>query len=83
MIPKVEVLLLLIAWAAIFGLFIAVPWGVVRVVVGLLEADIGTVPADHLSTAHEPSEMQGATTRSEDERHTLGEPMTAKGGRRP
>lgn len=43
----VELLLLLLAWAATVSLLIVVPWAVIRLTVGVLEADVGTSGADH------------------------------------
>jgi len=42
-----ELLILLLAWAAIFSLIIIVPWAVIRLTVGVLETDSRTSGADH------------------------------------
>jgi hypothetical protein len=42
----VEILLILLAWAAIISLLVVVPWAVVRLVVKVLEADVNKPWAD-------------------------------------
>lgn len=37
------VAVVLIAWVALFGLLIVVPWSVIRVVTGLLQADVEAI----------------------------------------
>lgn len=61
MSANIEGALLLLAWVTIFGLLIVVPWVVVRVVVGLLEADIGARVKEYRVPARERPE--GLTTR--------------------
>ncbi|WP_158056606.1 hypothetical protein [Halorussus halophilus] len=43
----VELLLLLLAWAAIVSLLVVVPWVVIRLTVAVLEADVSTLGADN------------------------------------
>ena len=43
----VELLLLLLAWAATVSLLIVLPWAIIRFVVGVLEADVSKPGADH------------------------------------
>ena len=38
-----EVAVLLLAWTALFGLLVVVPWGAVRVVSGVLETDVEAI----------------------------------------
>lgn len=43
----VELLLLLLAWAATTGLVVVLPWLLIRVAVGVIEADVSKPGADH------------------------------------
>lgn len=43
----VELLLLVLAWAAIVSLLVVLPWAVIRLAVGVLEADVSMPGADH------------------------------------
>jgi hypothetical protein len=61
----IEVLLLLLAWVAIFGLLIVVPWIVVRMVVGLLEVDVESRVKKYRSPTHDRPEGF-TTTKSAD-----------------
>lgn len=43
----VELLLLVLAWAAIVSLIVALPWAVIRLAVGVIEADGSKRGAEH------------------------------------
>ena len=43
----IELLLLLLAWAVTFSLIVILPWAVIRLTVGLLEADVSKRGSEH------------------------------------
>lgn len=76
-----EVVLLLLAWAASFGLFIVVPWVVVRAVVWLLEADVGSGVNDHLAPTEDHTETQAVAPRPDESEHRSADPGSDGPGR--
>lgn len=61
-----ELFVLLLAWAAVFGLVVVVPWFVVRVVVWRLEAADEARELDHPSPAHDRRETPTASVSDDD-----------------
>lgn len=76
-----EVVLLLLAWVASFGLFIVIPWVVVRVVVWLLEADVRSRVKDHLTPADEHTETPTVASKPDESEHRPADPGSDGRGR--
>lgn len=55
---ELEILFLLLGWVAIFSLIIVVPWIVVRIMVGVLEADTKTIIDQWTPSVPEPEREQ-------------------------
>lgn len=65
----VELLLLLLAWAATISLIVVLPWAVIRVAVRVLEADVSKPGADHEhAQPRQPPDVAAVTVSSREPR---------------
>lgn len=61
----VELLLLLLAWAASISLLVALPWAAIRLTVKVLETDVSEPGADHeRAQPRQPSDASTGTALS-------------------
>lgn len=65
----VELLLLLLTWAATISLFVVLPWAVIRVAVRVLEADVSKPGADREhAQPRQPPDAAAVTAPSRESR---------------
>lgn len=58
-----EVAVLLLAWTALFGLLVVVPWGAVRVVGGVLETDVEALVDPQTASVRGADPVEGSDRR--------------------
>lgn len=70
----VELLLLLLAWAATVSLIVVLPWAAIRLTVRVLEADVSKLGADHEHVQPRQHPDEAADTALPHEPDDAGEP---------